>query len=137
MLVADASVALKWFKSEPDSHLAEAVVAAEDIIAPELLLAELTNACWSAAGRGMLTPAQVAGALRHYLTLLHLIAPLARRAVHIALTLDHPACDCFYLARAEREAVPLVTADRRLIARLTGTAWAGIVIDLATYTLRP
>jgi predicted nucleic acid-binding protein len=140
MLVVDASVALKWFKSEPDSSLAEVAVAAEDMIAPDLLLAELSNACWAAARRGLLTAAQVAdmpNALRLYVTVLHPLDPLARRAIHIARTLDHPAYDCFYLALAEREAVRLVTADRRFINRLAGTPWAGTALDLASFAPRP
>src|SRR5690349_9037073 len=140
MLVVDTSVALKWFKSEPDSNLAEAIVAAEDVIAPDLLLAELANACWAAARRGLLTATQAAdmpSALRLYMAVLHSLEPLARRAIHIAQTLDHPVYDCFYVALAEREAAPLVTADRRLLAKLAGTPWAGIAVDLASFAARP
>ena len=35
----------------------------------------------------------------------------------LALLLQHPACDSFYLALAQRTHSPLVTADRRLHAR--------------------
>ena len=37
-------------------------------------------------------------------------------ATAIALALDHPVYDCLYLACAEAEGVPLVTADRKLQA---------------------
>lgn len=41
-----------------------------------------------------------------------LIAP----AVRLMLSLQHPVYDCLYLALAEREGMPLVTADERQFA---------------------
>ena len=41
---------------------------------------------------------------------------LADEALRIAVAINHPAYDCFYLALARREAAPLVTADKRLAA---------------------
>jgi predicted nucleic acid-binding protein len=38
------------------------------------------------------------------------------RAFTLAFDLKHPIYDCFYLALAERERCPLITADSRLIA---------------------
>jgi predicted nucleic acid-binding protein len=32
------------------------------------------------------------------------------------MELDHPVYDCFYLALAERERAPLISADKRLLA---------------------
>jgi predicted nucleic acid-binding protein len=55
---------------------------------------------------------------------------LAKRASEISLNLEHPAYDCFYLALAEREEATLVTADRRLVERIRGTAWSGRVVAL-------
>ena len=43
-------------------------------------------------------------------------AELAARATEIAVELRHPIYDCFYLALAERERAPLISADQRLIA---------------------
>ena len=44
------------------------------------------------------------------------MAELAASATEIAIKLKHPIIDCFYLALAERECAPLITADKRLIA---------------------
>ena len=38
---------------------------------------------------------------------------LAPSAARLAIDLDHPAYDCFYLALALQEQYPVVTADRR------------------------
>jgi predicted nucleic acid-binding protein len=45
-------------------------------------------------------------------------ASLAPRALELALNLDHPVYDCFYLALAEAETAQMVTADRHLERRL-------------------
>ena len=140
MLVVDASVALKWFKQEPDSDLAEAVATADTLTAPDLLLAELANACWLAARAGLLLPSQLADvprAVRGYVATLAPLESLTSRAIAIARALDHPAYDCFYLALAEREATTLVAADRRLIKRVAGTPWAAHVRDLASFGPTP
>jgi len=44
------------------------------------------------------------------------VEDLRNRALELAIELDHPIYDCFYLALAERERCPLVTADKRLVA---------------------
>ena len=38
-------------------------------------------------------------------------------ALALSLQLQHPVCDCFYLALARRAEVPRVTADQRFHAR--------------------
>lgn len=139
-LVVDASVALKWFKQEADSDLAEAAATADTLAAPDLLLAELANACWLAARAGLLLPTQLADmprAVRRYVATLTPLESLTPRAIHIARALDHPAYDCFYLALAEREATLLVTADGRFIKRVAGSPWAAHVRDLATFGPTP
>jgi predicted nucleic acid-binding protein len=140
MLIVDASVAIKWFKQEHDSPLAELLPLADSLAAPEFMLAELCNAGWKAHRRGLLTAGQVDAipqAVRPYLASLHPLEPLASRAVVVARALDHPVYDCFYLGLAEREAVPLVTADARLLAKLKGTPWAAHARDLASFGPTP
>jgi predicted nucleic acid-binding protein len=46
---------------------------------------------------------------------------LRDRASAIAVELRHSACDCFYLALAEPNTSPLVTADEKLIRRCADT----------------
>ncbi len=55
---------------------------------------------------------------------------LAARAGEIALMLDHPAYDCFYIALAEREGIDLVATDRRLFTKTRGTAFDAVVKPL-------
>ena len=40
--------------------------------------------------------------------------------MRMALDLNHPIFDCFYLAAALRNDTKLVTADRRLLAKAAG-----------------
>jgi predicted nucleic acid-binding protein len=41
------------------------------------------------------------------------------RAMQVARRLHHPVYDCVYLALAEREDATFITADRRLLRRLS------------------
>jgi predicted nucleic acid-binding protein len=135
--VVDASVALKWFLPEPDSAKAEELLAAETIlIAPTLIVSEVCNAAWKRLRRGE-TTAQHAGWIAERIGTLGMMLiedqTLAAAAMHIACRLDHPVYDCFYLAVAEQRDARMVTADRRLIARLQGTAWEHRVQALADF----
>jgi predicted nucleic acid-binding protein len=104
-----------------------------DLIAPDLLVPEVCNAAWRKVRRGETHPAQaqqIAQRLRGGVLALRPTAPLAARTLELALALDHPVSDCFYLALAEAEQVGLVTADRRLQSRLRGTSWEASVRTL-------
>jgi predicted nucleic acid-binding protein len=56
---------------------------------------------------------------------------LCSDAVAAALELNHPVYNCFYLALAWERAVPLVTADRRLLTRIADTQWAAHAVGLS------
>ena len=133
-LVVDASVALKWFVSEDGSDLAvELLNSGEPLIAPDLVLAEVCNAAWKSLRRREIDRAQfdeVATDLTQVFQLLVPLDRLIRPAAALARELDHPVYDCFYLALAEAENVPLVTADRRLVAALGTTPLASRVRPL-------
>jgi predicted nucleic acid-binding protein len=133
-VVVDASVAIKWFIDELGSDVARALWRDEpDLIAPDLLVPEVCNAAWRKVRRGETHPAQaqqIAQRLRGGVLALRPTAPLAARTLELALALDHPVSDCFYLALAEAEQVGLVTADRRLQSRLRGTSWEASVRTL-------
>jgi predicted nucleic acid-binding protein len=55
---------------------------------------------------------------------------LERRALELALALEHPIYDCVYLALAERMERRLITADRRFIRALAITQHATRVLAL-------
>lgn len=120
MLVVDASVLVPLLVQEPGSALARALVRAEpDLVAPELLLVEALNALWKKQRLGQIDDAarvEAVDLIGPPLVMLLPTPPLAARASALARELDHPVYDCLYLALAEREAVPLVTDDRRLRA---------------------
>lgn len=121
-LVVDASVAVKWFAEEPNSDRAERVLAGPDeLIAPELFLAELGNALRKKAIQGIVTREQALQAVAKapsFFARLYPLADLAFRAAEIAFDLQHHIYDCFYLALAERERVPIVCADDRLMRKV-------------------
>jgi predicted nucleic acid-binding protein len=120
MLVVDASVLVPLLVAEAGSAAARVVAAAEpDLLAPELILAETLNVLWKKQRLGQIddeTRVEAVGLIGLPLLVLAPTPSLARRASALARELDHPAYDCLYLALAEREAVPLVTDDRRLRA---------------------
>ena len=133
-LVVDASVAFKWFVDEDGSEQASALLATSELlIAPDLIVAEVCNATWKAVRSGtMLSEQQDHAAARLAVAFDELVpmAPLARRAVEMSRMLDHSVYDCFYLALSEQRGAKLVTADQRLLQRVTGSEWQVLVRDL-------
>jgi predicted nucleic acid-binding protein len=119
-VVVDASVAVKWVLPEAGSDRAAAIrTADDDLVAPSLACAEIGSAIWRAVLRGDVSAAEARRDLRvavdHYRRIVPL-EELAERAIDLAMRLRHPIYDCFYLALAEREGCPLITADSRLVA---------------------
>jgi predicted nucleic acid-binding protein len=132
-LVTDASVLLKWFVQEEGAEAAATLLEGHELHAPALVLAEILNAAWKKLRLGQIDDATAYGICRRVAPPLVMLAPiedLAPCAWSLARKLDHPVYDCFYIALAEREDATLVTADRRLLARLAGTSWAGRVKGL-------
>jgi predicted nucleic acid-binding protein len=121
-LVVDASVAVKWVVPELLSDEAAQLLAGdEDLIAPDLLEVEAANALWKKTMRRELSGREAdraLGLLHESGLVLRPTRPLLPRAAAIARRLSHPVYDCVYLALAETERAPLVTADERLASRL-------------------
>ena len=89
--------------------------------APELLLGEFANTIWKKARRKEITDAQPYLDELPSLCELMSIYPasvLIERAAQIAFAIDHPIYDCLYLACAEATDSPLITADKRLSAKV-------------------
>jgi|SRR5215467_10346947 len=129
MIVVDASVAVKWVLPEPDSGLAVALRRMDALIAPSLVIAEIGNALWKTVLRGDVDKSDAFGALQvavgHFERIVS-IDQLAARALELAVDLRHPIYDCVYLALAERERSPIVSADAKLlsVAKQLGTVEA-------------
>jgi predicted nucleic acid-binding protein len=91
---------------------------ATDVLAPELIVAELLNARWKIMRSGV--PAPSLDSVLGLLDRIHLVTTLsyAADAASLAQRLDHPSYACLYAALAKREHAQLVIADRRLAAKL-------------------
>lgn len=130
MLIVDASVAVKFAIAESGADRARSLLLRrEQVVAPDILVSELANALWKKELRGELDPVDRALALQAGLDPFDefaACAPLAGRALELAVMLKHPVYDCFYLALAEMRAGTFVTADARLIARLSQSGWGGL-----------
>ena len=133
--VVDASVAVKWYLPEPESDAAGRLLDPEhDLIAPDLLFAEVGNALWKRWRRGEIG----LGDLRDPLAALAAVpfevrsaAPLLSAAAEVAVTCGCTVYDGLYLALAFETGAPLITADRRLAQRIAGGPWARTVRTLA------
>lgn len=126
-VVVDASVAAKWFIQEPETSFADALRAQGSVIAPDLIIAEVMNVVWknNRLGRFSLDQARrVAGTLGSAFTELIPCTRLTQDALKIAIALDHPIYDAFYIAGAELADVELITADGTLLRKIRGTKFA-------------
>jgi predicted nucleic acid-binding protein len=117
-LVLDASAVVRIIEgSDQSATYAEAVLQADLVLAPELMLTEVANALWRLQRAGQLEADGVRLRLSRATELVDHIEPdrhLHVEALALACHLDHPVYDCLYLALARREAAGLMTADRRL-----------------------
>jgi predicted nucleic acid-binding protein len=125
-LVIDASVAMKWLIDCDETLRAQALIDSDRLVAPDLIMAETANALWRYTIAGLLdeTAGKAAlAALGRIIDQTYPLAPLAGEAHALACRLGHPAYDCFYLALAAQVEGHVVTADRRLAAKVAGTPW--------------
>ena len=134
--VVDASIALKWYVESPGSREAVQVLERdEELIAPDLVVAEVANAAWKLVRAGHIERDhgdQIANAVASAFPRLVAAEELAGRAFRLAASLDHPVYDCLYLALAEQKRAHLVTADLRLQRRLEGTRWSQLLLPRQT-----
>ncbi|MGN6782244.1 MAG: type II toxin-antitoxin system VapC family toxin [Marmoricola sp.] len=130
MPVVDASVVVDWLMpgggdaTASERAMQQLLRAAPALSAPELLDQEVGNALLSGVRRGRWSGAAADEAFE-LLTLLPVRRFSAlgdrRRAWHLSRRYDeHPLYDMVYVALAQRLGEPLITADERLVRRLTG-----------------
>jgi len=127
-------VALRWYVQAPDSGPAIALLAGnEPLVAPDLVVAEVTNAAWKLVRAGEIGAehgARIAAAVPAAFSALIGAARLSARAFALAHEFDHPVYDCLCLALAEVEDARMITADQRLLTRLRGSAWQDLARPL-------
>jgi predicted nucleic acid-binding protein len=123
MIIVDASVAVKWVVSESGSDQAAALLNQDRLGAPTLWLSEASNALWAKVMRQQLTAEEARGQAAELADApvvpigLPGLLPVAMR---LALELQHPIYDCFYLSAAMQRDTHVVTADRRFFEKATG-----------------
>lgn len=134
--VVDSNVAIKWVLNEPDSQMALGLRAdflnqTHELLAPDIFPIEVAHALSKAERRGILIPPQGSTGLTKILQALpdlHNSLMLLPRAFEISSKARIGIYDCLYLALAEREGIPLITADQRLLSQKGFS-----LIDLAAY----
>jgi predicted nucleic acid-binding protein len=121
----DTSVVVKWFIREEDSEkaadLRHAHGRAELLLhAPDILLMELTNALRYSP---LVSVEQIPQALRLFPGLGITIIPFDLGALisSVTLSLEHDLAvyDAYFVALAQALEMPLITADRKMLSRLT------------------
>ncbi|MFY0636957.1 type II toxin-antitoxin system VapC family toxin [Maricaulis maris] len=116
-VIVDASVAVKLFLPVPGYEKAIAAAKMFELHAPRLIFAETGNALWQYVRHNQTTVADASTAL---VKLAGLVAQpeeagLAASALEMACELGHPVYDCTYLALADRDHRPILSADRRML----------------------
>jgi predicted nucleic acid-binding protein len=117
-VVVDASVAVKWFLPEEFSMAARMLLAADyQLLAPDLLWAELGNVLWKKERRGDLERRTATRLLRDFSRIpieFHAAERWTEAALDLAMHQDVTVYDGLYLALAAGNECRVVTADRRL-----------------------
>jgi predicted nucleic acid-binding protein len=124
-VVVDASVCAKWVVEEDHSARAISLLLYDARHAPDHWQAEAVNVLWSKVFKGDLTSTD---AEERMMALLRApvagtpVAGLMPRAFAISVANAVTIYDSLYLALAEKRNISLVTADQRLIRRMSGDA---------------
>jgi len=127
-LVIDANIGLKALLRHADSAKASQLRddfrrGIHQLLAPELYLLEIGNVLVQEARSGAITqaelPAVYADFIKH-LPVIHNSSSFFHRAYSIALTVPVSMYHATYLALAEQENCPLLTADMKLAKAATG-----------------
>jgi predicted nucleic acid-binding protein len=133
--VLDASVVVKWFIPEVDRPAAlELRASGAAFAAPDLLFVESANILWKRVRRGEIEPERAAAIIDEISSapwFVHANRSLARDAIDLALASGLSAYDASYVALSIRLDTRLITADRKLVDKVQGTAAAKHVTLLA------
>jgi predicted nucleic acid-binding protein len=138
--VVDASVAAKWLLPaagegllDQANRLAALHVRRElQLLAPDLIEAELGNVLWKAVRRNRISQAEAGISLRNFAALAIQVVPtsdLLNQALQIAVDCDRSFYASLYIALALSTKTELITADERLVNALGSrfpVRWLGV-----------
>ncbi|MGN6683018.1 MAG: type II toxin-antitoxin system VapC family toxin [Devosia sp.] len=133
MIVVDASVAVRWLADEANSESALTLLKREDLVAPDLLAAEVGSALRRKEKDGELTHDQVVDGLRLIFDRVTLHPPTINsmiRAVEISATMGHPIYDCMYVGLAEALGGRFVSHDVELLKRVRRGGFESLIGEL-------
>jgi len=136
--VVDASVVIKWYVPEDNYEAARAMRTAETALAaPDLLFVETANILWKLVRRSEMTASRAIVIIEEVAAAPFITIPnqsLAQDALDLAIATGLTAYDASYVALALRLDKILITADEKLVRKLTGTRSANQVRLLGDYT---
>lgn len=136
-LVVDASVAVRWTIATPLSDAAEDLLRARRaLIAPDLIVVEVTNAfCSHLRNRTDRVQRALDGLefLPRWFAELVPSATLRHRAMALAMELEHPAYDCFYLALAASRGSKMITTDEHFLRKIQGSEHGRLALHLSDW----
>jgi predicted nucleic acid-binding protein len=127
--IVDASVAAKWLLPaagegllDQANHLIALHVRRDlQLLAPDLLEAEIGNVLWKAFRRNRISQPEAQNSLRRFTALGIQVLPtsdLMSEALQIALACDRSFYDSLYVALAVATKTEFITADERLVNAL-------------------
>ncbi len=127
--MVDANVAAKWLLPaagegllDQANHLLALHVRRElQLLAPDLIGAEIGNVLWKAVRRNRISQAEAENSLRRFTDLAIQVVPasdLLVQALQIAVMCDRSFYDSLYVALALTIKTELVTADERMVNAL-------------------
>ena len=134
--IVDASVALKWLVVEEDAARAvDLLQSGRDLFAPRLIIDEVANALRKKCRQQHLKPSEALERIRLLPRYFRGLLDMSDAGVvlDMAIAIDHPVYDCFYLQAARDRGLPLVTADQSL-KRKASSVPAITVYDLSQWT---
>lgn len=128
--VVDASVVAKWFLPELHKDKAEKILRdflddRVELIAPDLLTAEIGNLLWKRSAKLKdITPLQAEQIFSDFLALplrLNHSKTVAAAALKLATGKNHAIYDMLYIALAEQSSCMFIAADEKLMNKFGRT----------------
>jgi len=140
IIIPDSSIVVSSLFGQEDAvHASSVLEAGHVLIAPDLLAVEVANAIWRLRRMGQIEEAEAESALSEFrllpITLVRL-ADLYTAAYRIAVTCNHSLYDCTFLALAEQRNGMVVTADRRLLTKITNSRYGDYAASLTDFITR-